>query len=549
MHRLIAWFLLLLLCANCENAKFKPVTNNQNNQTGNLTLQFEVPASGEIALMAGQRSRVDIRVHDALGQPVSGARLDFRMVGIAGGTTLASSSALSDFSGLASLQLIAGASASHFQVRIENQKAVPLLLDVTVSSSGLVRFRVAFAYDGATAPGEIEGLQTGIVFGSACDALSPYTAEMDRKRTLPSWFTLVEYPELPIDLPFSIVARGMAGADQPRIHGCITPETRFLVPDATVDVEIRLEDYTRQLAGPWSFQATIDAETLPARARELFGSWRNPGRCPLGLSQLYLDCLGSLLESGDLSTCGPGVPTPESAQLADHRGRIDAQGCRSSLDGSDQQSLESLLQASLDWSTYQDHLELLESILASEELATARLQSRLLPVDAALQLEVTSVHWWHEGLWHPIPVSAPSLHDFSCPATVETCEPEPFLMTLDWQNLLIRHLRETCFDPASIPLEGSEFAAILLESAQAVSWPGSLSDRFSAELGITLPLATWTRAFELMGLQLNNPSMTDTGPDCQVTGSLLIPDRDLDFLVDTVIPALTFSPCTPPCSP
>jgi hypothetical protein len=506
MHRPIAWLLLLFLCAHCENAKFTPVTNNQNNPTGNLTLQFEVPSDGEISLMAGQRSLVEIRVRDSAGLPAPGVRLDFRMVGVAGGTTLAAMSALSDASGLASLNLIAGASAAHFQVRVENGRAVPLLLDVTVSSSGLVRFRVAFTYEGQYVPEDMEGLQTGIVFGSACDTLSPFTVEMDRERTLPSWFTLVEYPELPVDLPFSIVARGASGPQQPRIHGCITPEMRYLIPNATVDVEIALEDYARQLAGPWSFNASLHGAMIPTRALELFSSWLRPGRCAYGLAQLYLDCVISLLEAGDLSTCSPGVPTVESGWLREHRGRSNADGCRNGLDELDRQSLESRLQATLAWAAYQDQLELLVSILTSDELAEARLSGRLLPEDPALQLEITSLHWERDGLWHPLPVTPEARHAFSCPGATETCVPEPFVLALDWQNLLVRYLRETCLDPLEIPLEGPQFAAILLDAAQSLAWPATLTQHFNEELGIELPELTWSRAFELLGLQLVNPT-------------------------------------------
>ncbi|MBU1243105.1 hypothetical protein KKD52_07795 [Myxococcota bacterium] len=549
MRHFPACLLLLFLCVHCENAKFNPVTNNQNNQTGNLTLQFVIPASGEVALMAGQRSRVDIRVHDAAGLPVSGARLEFRMVGVAGGTTLASSSAVSDTTGLASLNLIAGASASHFQVRIENTRAVPLQLDVTVSSTGLVRFRVAFNYAGELLPGDIEGLQTGIVFGSSCDMISPYTVVMDRQRTLPSWLTIVEYPELPVDLPFSIVTRGLAGPSEPRIHGCLTPEIRSLIPDATVDVEMQLEDYSRQLPGPWTFETPVVGDAIPQRARYLFASWQSPGNCTYGLAQLYFNCLVSLLESGDLSVCAPGVPTAESEWILEHRGRLDAQGCRNGLDELDRQSLESHLHALLTWETYQGPLAQLDAILNSDDLSRARVMGRLLPEDAALRLEVSSIQWLHDDLWHPVTVSTGTFHSFSCPGTSQSCLLEPFMLSLDWENLLVRHLRESWLDPAGIPPEGSEFAAILLEGALVDAWPETLQERFAGVLGISLPEITWSRTFELLGLQFSNPATFDTGPDCRVEGSLLLPDRDLNFLVDTVIPDLTVSPCVLPCVP
>ncbi|PKN47889.1 MAG: hypothetical protein CVU59_01210 [Deltaproteobacteria bacterium HGW-Deltaproteobacteria-17] len=541
--------ILLLLCAHCENAKFNPVTNNQNNQTGNLTLQFEVPSSGEISLMAGQRARVDLRVLDATGSPVSGVRLDFRMIGVAGGTTLASSSAVSDTTGLAELNLIAGASAAHFQVRIENTRAVPLQLDVTVSSTGLVRFRVAFNYSGDILPNDIDGLQTGIVFGSTCDRISPYTVELDRRRTLPSWLTIVEYPELPVDLPFSIVTRGMAGPSEPRIHGCLTPEIRSLIPDATVDVAMELRDYSRQLNGPWNFETAVDGGIIPQRARELFAGWQETGRCPYGLAQLYLDCLVSLLEAGDLSVCAPGVTTPESAWIHEHRGRPDVQGCRNGLDESDRQSLESRLQALLAWGTYQGALARFHAILASEDLSRARLLGSLLPEDAALRFEVGSLQWLHDGLWHALPIPTGTSHSFSCPGSSQTCQLEPFMLTLDWENLLARHLQESFLEPDGIPPEGSEFAALLLEEAQVSAWPETLQDHLYGTLEISLPEIIWSRAFELIGLRLPNPATFETGSDCRVEGTLLIPDRDLDLLVDTVIPDLNVSPCVLPCDP
>jgi len=539
--------LSLTLVAACENARFQPAVNNVNNQTGNLTLRFESPASGEIALLASARAVVDLSVTDAFGGPAPGARLSFRLVGAAGGATLSATGATSDDAGHASMQIVAGASAAHFEVRVEHERAVPLVLDVTVSASGLVRFRVAFTYDGARLPEDLAGLQTGIVFGSGCDGILPYTAALDRARNLPSWYTLVEYPELPVDLPFAIVARAFDDAGEPRLGGCLDPAPGTLIPGATVDVDLILGDYARRLAGPWSFLATPEADGLPGRARELFSGWSELGRCGFGLAQRTLDCLVAHLEGGDLSTCAGGVPTDDSTWIRERRGVADAQGCRNGLDAQGRTSLESRLQETLQWNDLQDHLERFELALSSEDPADLRLAGRLVPGEAAPVLELDSLKWRVDGQWLTRTVAAATGHGLACPWSGERCEPEPFFLTLDWQNHLIAHLRAVFMEPSGLPLEGAEFSARLLEDAAALAWPGTLAQRLTEALGVTLPEETWSRALELVGWRLVNPSQPTGIPDCRVSGSLWIPDRDLDSWIDTVVPDLIFTPCVPPC--
>lgn len=550
MRRLAGLILLILWfepCAACDNARFQPAGNNTNNQTGNLTLRFWLPASGEISLLAGDRARVEIGVFDTAGKPEAGARLDFRLTGSAGGSTLLSTNARSDRNGLATLTLIAGASAAHFQVRVEHPRAIPLLLDVTVSASGLVRFRVAFSYTGELAPETLAGLHTGVLFGGDCAGLLPYTAALDRERVLPSWLTLVDYPELPVDLPFAIVARAWDEDGEPRLHGCLDPATESLIPGATVDVELVLREYERRLADAWPLTIPLEDDLFTTLARESFSGWRPLGRCPSGLAQATLDCLVSLLEGGDLASCAPGTSTPDSAWVRARRGVLDGQGCRNGLDPEGRQSLEARLHNALAWASLQESLGLFEATLASDDLARARLTGWLQPLETGTGLTIETLQWRAGGRWAPQPVTGDPGHALSCAWTADTCELVPFELTLGWQNLLIAFLRTQYLEPAGIPIDGRELAARLFEDACARAWPTSLGDWLAAELGISLPQDTWSRTFELVGLRLPNPARPDALPDCLATGSLWLPDRDLDFRIDTVVPAMVLTPCAPPC--
>jgi hypothetical protein len=550
MRRLAGLILLILLlepCASCDNARFQPAVNNTNNQPGNLTLHFLSPASGEISLLAGGRARVEVGVRDTAGRPLAGERLDFRLTGSAGGSTLLSTNARSDPEGLATLTILAGASAAHFEVRIEHPRAIPLLLDVTVSASGLVRFRVAFAYAGELAPETLDGLHTGVLFGGDCAGILPYTASLDRERVLPSWLTLVEYPELPVDLPFAIVARAWDEDGSPRLHGCLDPSPGSLIPGATVELELVLEEYGRQLADAWPLTVPLEDGLFPTRARELFSGWRPLGRCATGLAQATLDCLVSLLEGGDLASCSEGTLTPDSAWVRERRGVQDGQGCRNGLDAEGRQSLEARLHASLVWASLQESLGLFEATLASDDLARARLTGRLQPLEGGTALLVESLQWRARDRWAPQPVEGTPEHALSCAWSGDTCELEPFELALGWQNLFIAFLRAQYLEPAGIPLDGREFTERLFEDACTRAWPASLSDWLAGELGISLSQDTWSRTFELVGLRLPNPARPGSYPDCLATGSLWLPDRDLDFWIDTVIPAIVFTPCVPPC--
>ncbi len=531
--------MLFLVVFACENAKFTTINSQNNEPSGNLTLEFTQPVGGELAMLTGQRARVDLKVTDALLRPVSGARLDLRMIGSAGGSTLSQSAVVSGTGGTVSFQLFAGRSPARFQVKIENARAIPLVLQVLVSSTGLVRFRISFQHEGELMDKEPDGLEVGIAFLQGCSGIHPYTAELEYQRVVPSVHAGVEYPELPVDIPFSLVVRGFSESGRPLLHGCMVPLQQWLVPDATVDLVIPLHDYFRQLGGHWNMYLPVDGSMVSGRISELLGPWRESGRCPLGIAQKYLDCLVSRMEGGNLTGCQRGIPTVETEWIMDHRGVSDASGCRSTRDAADRPSLEARLMQTDFWNQTQEALQSMRTFLSSGTLNSLLASGRLVPDQDAMRLEILQIGVQTvPGEFQFLDLVSPVGVGVFCPGSEEICTLEPAMVSIGWQNRLLSFVRAKYLDDWQIPLHGPDFAALLQGALLDAAWPLSLSDWLGEETGLWLADQDWERAFSLLGLTLPEPWQEPGQPDGTVSGTVRIPDRDQDMIIDSVIPDL-----------
>jgi hypothetical protein len=254
MRRLI--FLILMLNAACSGVEMKnPANNVQNNVSNNannvaqmLKLRFVSPSNGELSMASQSRAQVEAVLETMEGLPAPKERVELHIEGAAAGSTLSATFAVSDASGKLAFQISSGSNSAHFRVILQHPQAVPIELDVTVSSSGMVRLRVAFSYEGTLDPGDLGMLELGIAFEASCDAIEPYRVELDRVHRISSWSAVEELTELPVDFSFSIVARGFSAAGEPLLHGCLTPDASMLIPNATVNVAMSLADYAKKLS-------------------------------------------------------------------------------------------------------------------------------------------------------------------------------------------------------------------------------------------------------------------------------------------------------------
>ncbi len=548
-YPVLSWLFLAFLAACSGVAGKTPQNNAQNNinNTNNvvqiLKLRFLSPANGELSMASLSRALVELSVETQDGRPVAGERVDLRIDGAAAGSTLSSAFTISDETGRAGFHLSSGSNSSHFRVIVAHPQAVPLTLDVTVSSTGMVRLRVAFSYSGAVLPEDLGNFELGIAFDVSCEDLLPYAVPLDRVRRLSSWTTVEELSELPVDFPFSIVARGFTPAGEPLLHGCLVPDESMRMPNATVDVVIGLSDYAKMLPEPVAFEVPAPAAAAAVAAAERFASWDDAGMCPLGLAQALTDCLLSVMEGGDTRNCTPGNPTTESASLRARRGVLDAQMCRLSEDAGGAAGFEFRIHQVLGWQNYQEALSQLHAFLEAGRPDAVALGVQIVPDAAGMALEVTQIRFENDGLWRSVPSPSLARRRIFCPSHPDVCALEPFTLVLSWEELLVQDVSERFLSGAGIPPDGAAFSRNLEDGAVLEASPESLEAFFARELQVQLPDAVWRQAFAALGTKLGVLSEVQSAspqPDCQVSGSLSLSDGDADQYLDEVGMSLSF---------
>lgn len=555
MRRL--YILILSFLAACSGIEMKRPTNNvQNNSTNNtnntakiLKLRFLSPANGELSMNSQSRAQVEVALETLEGLPAPEERVDVHIDGVASGSTLSSSFVVSDETGKLVFQILSGANSAHFRVILQHPQAVPLSLDVTVSSSGMVRLRVAFSYEGTITPEDLGMLELGIAFDASCESIEPYVVDLDRIRRISSWDVTEELTELPVDISFSIVTRGFSHNGEPLLHGCLTPDASMRIPNASIDVTILLADYSKSLLEPVIEEISTVATPVAAAAAEGFSGWSETGRCPLGLSQLFVDCLLAVMEDGDRITCTPGNPTPETVSLHSRRGVLDTAGCRQVNNPESGASLESRIHDVLNWQSYQSTLMDLYTYLATGYPESVTFTVQLAPEAFSFILEVTQIRF-DDGAFQPILTSA--RRRLQCPMHPDTCIVEPFLLTLFWYDALVQDISNTFFKVPGMTVNGADFSLHLQDDATQIAFPETLSIFFARELGVQIPDAVWEQAFIAMGTALDNPmavaNRDRTAPDCQISGNLYLTDDDFDQYLDEVGISLAFDLCFANCS-
>lgn len=552
------YILILTFLAACSGIEMKQPTNNvQNNSTNNinntaniLKLRFLSPVNGELSMNSQSRAQVEVAVETLEGLPAPGERVDVHIDGVASGSTLSSSFVVSDETGKLVFQILSGANSAHFRVILQHPQAVPLSLDVTVSSSGMVRLRVAFSYEGTITPEDLGMLELGIAFDTSCESIEPYVVDLDRIRRISSLDVIEELTELPVDIAFSIVTRGFSHNGEPLLHGCLTPDASMRIPNASIDVTIPLADYSKSLLEPVIEEISAVATPVATAAAAGFSNWSETGRCPLGLSQLLVDCLLAVMEDGDRTTCTPGNPTLETVSLRSRRGVLDTAECRQVHNPESGASLESRIHDVLNWQRYQSTLMDLHTYLETGYPESVTFTVQLAPEAFSFILEVTQIRF-DDGAFRPLLTSL-ARRRLQCPTHPDTCIVEPFLLNLFWYDALVQDISNTFFAGPGMTVNGADFALHLQDDATQIASPETLSIFFSRELGIHISDAVWEQSFIAMGTALGNPmavaNRDRTAFDCQVSGHLFLTDDDFDQYLDEVGISLTFDLCFPDCS-
>ncbi|MBN2724144.1 MAG: Ig-like domain-containing protein [Deltaproteobacteria bacterium] len=332
---------LFVGCDSDENPLNNNVFNNNNVQVYNLEVVY--PPAGEINIAAGETDVLELKLSDEKGNPVKEERIDFMIVGTAGGSSLGTTSGITDSQGSVSIVLRTGTMSAHFTITGEHTNAAPVSIDVTVSEEGSVDFHATIDYSGKYDLEEIDEIEVGVSFNSNCEK-SLESMIISRKRYLDDFNGVAVFEDLPVDLPFVLLSLFRSSDDNLLAWGCVEPDPMTLVPGNTVDISIPTDDYEMLMTEPFPVTYTVYTGLYGEFLDEYLQDWFTVGECNYALAARFFDCLVSWLEGNPSDACERGEETPLSAEITHLRGTFNIDGCRGPYNSEGDISLEYIFQ-------------------------------------------------------------------------------------------------------------------------------------------------------------------------------------------------------------
>ena len=135
---------------------------------GGVQLTLVDPATPHTELRQGDTRQLAVRYRSVLGSPISGAQVDFVMLGNAKGSTLSADSARTDASGLASVELRAGSASTEFAVRAVAPGVPYLSIAVAVTDFEPGTLSVHTAYEGRLPAAQLERIELLLYESTGC---------------------------------------------------------------------------------------------------------------------------------------------------------------------------------------------------------------------------------------------------------------------------------------------------------------------------------------------------------------------------------------------
>jgi hypothetical protein len=315
-------------------------------------LEIQVPPGDQLGLAFGESRELDVRYFDVDGHPLAGAEVRFALVVDSGsdpaGAVLSAGSASTDNAGLAVVTVTGGAVAASFRVRADADQATPVYFFVSVADEGFAALHAKLQHVGDRPAADFASLEARLYGGDqTCATLDP-AAPPDSPfptRTLAFGDDAV-FPQLPANLPYTLLAWGEGSAGQLLASGCVELSGGQVPASATLALELPVVDAAERLAARYALVSTLDL----GHVRDLLLAdrlgWAVSG-CPTGAAQLLLDCAIDALDGSDPLDCVVAAPGSAATALTNARGVLDGGGCRAATLAGGGMSLDGRVAAAL----------------------------------------------------------------------------------------------------------------------------------------------------------------------------------------------------------
>lgn len=295
------------------------------------------------------------------GVPIAGQRVSISIVDSpttseddAKGATLADSSAVTDISGVAAVDVQAG-DATVLNIRAIAESAPPAALKIVVAlGTGSVMVTPTFAPDSDSTG--TTGFDVRLM-NQACAMINAAARPeaQDTTMHLPMSGTPALFPLVTTADPHAAVARAVDMNDAAIAAGCVDLPPGSIVTDSVVQVWLPLHDAVPNPIGSYAVKSSFDFDPPLAAAAAIAAPWRDLGDCPLDPAQLFLDCIVDAMSpetADDPLDCKPNVTPGGEGAMGDlfmaRRGVpiVDGTGtataCRGAIDAAGAPSLDAI---------------------------------------------------------------------------------------------------------------------------------------------------------------------------------------------------------------
>lgn len=228
--------------------------------------QLTTEQSPKRSLIFSEQTALTVRYADENGDALSGAAVQFALVGRAHDSSLSDVAKNTDANGLVSIALTAGTAPSVFQVRVSAERATPLLFDVAVSDAGFGSLIV-----------RAEGSETRDVVSHRISLFTEVSCETDGLDLLPADrvettdalardLSVTRLDELAAGLAFTVRVEALDAEGRRLELGC--QEASATVSEADVAVDVRLAPLPLSTVGRYDFDVEVSSADAGEFARE-----------------------------------------------------------------------------------------------------------------------------------------------------------------------------------------------------------------------------------------------------------------------------------------
>src|SRR6266545_44173 len=283
-------------------------------------LEIQVPPGDQLGLAFAETRALNVRYYDVDDTPLAGAEVGFALVVGPGsdpaGAVLSAGVATTDAEGLASVNVTGGAVVTSFRVEVEAENAPTVSFFVSVANEGFAGLHATPVQIGDRPAADFADLKVRLYGGGeTCATLDPSAPTDSTFPTRTVGFgEAAGFPQLPANLPYTLLAWGSGEAGQLLASGCLELSAAQVVAGGDLHLDLPVRDRPEALAARYALISQLDLSSLSSLLLGPRDGW-GAAFCPTAAGQLLLDCAIDALDGSDPLDCRVESPGSTATTL------------------------------------------------------------------------------------------------------------------------------------------------------------------------------------------------------------------------------------------